>query len=88
MEGTDIEPQNTLIIFDEIQEAPKALTSLKYFQEDAPEYAVVSAGSLLRVLCEKYDHQCAVRFSMSDYREQDWMVNVPLYELEWLRPLF
>ncbi len=45
--GHKIEPENTLIIFDEVQEVPKALSSLKYFYEDAPEYFVVSAGSLL-----------------------------------------
>ena len=44
-----ITPQNTLLIFDEVQEAPRALTSLKYFCEEAPEYAIVSAGSLLGV---------------------------------------
>ena len=44
-----IEPENTLIIFDEIQACPKALTSLKYFQESAPEYAILAAGSLLGV---------------------------------------
>src|SRR5690242_1397318 len=45
----DIEAGNTLIIFDEIQEAPGALTALKYFQENAPEYHVIAAGSLLGV---------------------------------------
>ena len=44
-----IEPGNTLLILDEIQEAPGALTSLKYFQENAPEYHVIAAGSLLGV---------------------------------------
>ncbi len=44
-----IEPANTLIIFDEIQEVPRALTSLKYFCEDAPEYNIVCAGSLLGI---------------------------------------
>jgi uncharacterized protein len=44
-----IEAHNTLIIFDEIQEAPGALTSLKYFQENAPAYHVIAAGSLLGV---------------------------------------
>ena len=39
----------TLIFFDEIQEIPKALTSLKYFYENCPEYYVVVAGSLLGV---------------------------------------
>jgi len=42
-----IEPQNTLLIFDEVQECPRALTALKYFAENAPEYHVVAAGSLL-----------------------------------------
>ncbi len=43
----DIDPLNTLIILDEIQACPKAITSLKYFCENAPEYAVAAAGSLL-----------------------------------------
>ena len=47
--GRKITPQRTLIIFDEVQEVPRALTSLKYFAEDAPEYAVCCAGSLLGV---------------------------------------
>ncbi len=47
--GLTINPENTLLIFDEIQEIPEALTALKYFQEDAPEYHMISAGSLLGV---------------------------------------
>lgn len=47
--GKSIDPANTLLIFDEIQEVPKALTALKYFYENAPEYAIVAAGSLLGV---------------------------------------
>lgn len=46
---TEVTPEDTLIIFDEIQEAPRALESLKYFCENAPEYAVIAAGSLLGV---------------------------------------
>jgi hypothetical protein len=42
-----IAPHKTLIVFDEIQEAPLALTSLKYFYENAPEYTIISGGSLL-----------------------------------------
>ncbi|NDV81840.1 ATP-binding protein [Bacteroides sp. 51] len=42
-------PGKTLIIFDEIQEAKRALTSLKYFQENAPEYHIIAAGSLLGI---------------------------------------
>lgn len=47
--GNSIIPHETLIIFDEIQECNRALVSLKYFCENAPEYHVVSAGSLLGV---------------------------------------
>lgn len=50
LSGVKINPDNTLIIFDEIQECPKALTSLKYFNEDAPEYDIVAAGSLLGLI--------------------------------------
>ncbi len=45
--GEQINPETTLIIFDEIQENPRALTSLKYFCENTPEYHIVVAGSLL-----------------------------------------
>ena len=44
-----IEPQKTLIVFDEIQECNKALNALKYFCEEMPEYAIIAAGSLLGV---------------------------------------
>ena len=47
--GVAITPENTLIILDEIQDAPEVLESLKYFCEEAPEYHVVAAGSLLGV---------------------------------------
>lgn len=47
--GKLIEPEQTLIIFDEVQEMPRALTSLKYFCEEAPEYAICCAGSLLGI---------------------------------------
>lgn len=45
----DIEPGKTFIILDEVQACPKAITSLKYFCENAPEYAVAAAGSLLGI---------------------------------------
>ena len=48
-----IERENTLLIFDDIQEVPRALSSLKYFYENAPEYAIVAAGSLLGVAMHK-----------------------------------
>ncbi|MBQ7011148.1 MAG: ATP-binding protein [Clostridia bacterium] len=44
--GHKIDPDSTLIIFDEVQEVPRALTSLKYFNENAPQYHIVCAGSL------------------------------------------
>ena len=47
--GHKISPHNTLLIFDEVQEVPKALSSLKYFNETAPEYQIVCAGSLLGI---------------------------------------
>lgn len=50
LSGIKINPDNTLIIFDEIQECPRALTSLKYFYENAPEYDIIAAGSLLGLM--------------------------------------
>lgn len=51
---------HTLIIFDEIQAAPKALTSLKYFYEQAPEYHIIAAGSLLGVALERENYSFPV----------------------------
>lgn len=47
--GRKIKPDSTLIIFDEVQEVPKALASLKYFYENAPQYHIICAGSLLGI---------------------------------------
>lgn len=47
--GKKISPDHTLLIFDEVQEVPRALASLKYFCEDAPQYHIVCAGSLLGI---------------------------------------
>ncbi len=47
--GRKIKAESTLLIFDEIQEVPRALSSLKYFYEDAPQYNIVCAGSLLGI---------------------------------------
>ena len=47
--GHKIDPESTLIIFDEVQEVPQALTSLKYFNENTPQYQIICAGSLLGV---------------------------------------
>ena len=46
---TTITPDDTLIIFDEVQEVPAALSSLKYFYENAPQYHIICAGSLLGI---------------------------------------
>ncbi len=51
--GVQIKAESTLIIFDEIQEADGAITSLKYFNENAPQYNIISAGSLLGVSLHK-----------------------------------
>lgn len=48
-----ITPENTLLIFDEIQEVEKGLTALKYFYEQAPQYYIIAAGSLLGVSMQK-----------------------------------
>ena len=53
LSGKTISKENTLIFFDEIQAAPKALTALKYFYELAPEYHIIAAGSLLGVATQR-----------------------------------
>lgn len=52
--GKPIVAGETLLIFDEIQEAPGALTSLKYFYENAPQYPIMAAGSLLGVALHRH----------------------------------
>ncbi len=47
--GRKINPDNSLLVFDEVQEVPRALASLKYFYENAPQYHIVCAGSLLGI---------------------------------------
>jgi predicted AAA+ superfamily ATPase len=47
--GRKIDPDNSLLIFDEVQEVPRALASLKYFYENVPQYHIVCAGSLLGI---------------------------------------
>ena len=49
LSGQKIEPEKTLIIFDEVQECREAVTSLKYFYEKAPQYCIVAAGSLVGI---------------------------------------
>lgn len=53
--SVDIEPENTLIILDEIQECPQALHALKYFCEDAPQYSIIVAGSLLGLSLHEHE---------------------------------
>jgi len=52
--GIEAKPNTTLIIFDEIQEAGRGLTSLKYFSENAPEYHIIAAGSLLGITLHQH----------------------------------
>ena len=58
--GQSIFPGDTLIIFDEIQSCERALTSLKYFCENAPEYHIIAAGSLLGVATNRKDYSFPV----------------------------
>lgn len=53
-ENIDID-EHTLIIFDEIQEAPRGITALKYFEEKAPQYDIIAAGSLLGIAMHSND---------------------------------
>jgi len=58
--GQSIFPSDTLIILDEIQACERALTSLKYFCENAPEYHIIAAGSLLGVAMNREQHSFPV----------------------------
>jgi len=51
--AVEIVPESTLIIFDEVQEEPRALAALKYFCEEAPEYAIIAAGSFMGIALRK-----------------------------------
>ena len=53
LKNIKLEDGKTLLIFDEIQQAPKALSSLKYFAEDRPKMHVIAAGSLLGIVMDK-----------------------------------
>lgn len=53
MTGVDITPHDTLVILDEVQDIPEAIEALKYFYEDAPEYHIAVAGSLLGISLHK-----------------------------------
>jgi len=60
LSGQSIFPEDTLIIFDEIQACERALTSLKYFCENAPEYHIIAAGSLLGVAMNRKNYSFPV----------------------------
>lgn len=77
--GKKIHPESTLIIFDEIQECGRALTSLKYFCENAPEYHIVCAGSLLGIALRKQ-----LSFPVG---KVDFMTLYPMSYVEFLRGL-
>ncbi len=51
--GQQINPHTTLIIFDEIQDCPKVINSMKYICENAPQYHIACAGSLLGIALAK-----------------------------------
>lgn len=53
-------PMNTLIVFDEIQACPQAITSLKYFNEEANDYHIIALGSLLGVSVNRGEHSFPV----------------------------
>ncbi|MCL1804280.1 MAG: ATP-binding protein [Eubacteriaceae bacterium] len=55
-----IDPKDTLIFLDEVQSCERALTSLKYFNENAPEYPIIAAGSLLGVSIKRENHSFPV----------------------------
>jgi len=78
--GEKIDEKETLLIFDEIQECPKALTSLKYFCEKAPEYYIVCAGSLLGV--------ASVEGSGFPVGKVDFLTLYPMTFLEFLKQYF
>lgn len=76
-----IVPEETLIILDEIQSCERALTSLKYFCEDTPEYHIIAAGSLLGVAInrEKYSYPVGkvdtITLYPFDFEEFLWAMN-------------
>ena len=83
--GHRIDPQHTLLIFDEIQECKSALNALKYFYEQMPELAIVAAGSLLGVSMAagdsfpvgKVDHMTLYPLTFKEYLS---MVDVAMYD--------
>jgi len=64
--GIQIKAEDTLIIFDEFQEAERGITSLKYFYENVPQYHIVAAGSLLGVSLHQYTSFPVVKVDFID----------------------
>lgn len=77
IKGQPILPEKTLLVLDEIQDSDDVLNALKYFKEDAPEYAVACAGSLLGVALRKKGHSFPVG-------QVDFMTLYPLTFAEFL----
>lgn len=75
--GKTIQPGTTLLIFDEIQECGRAITAMKYFCENAPEYHIVCAGSLLGIALQKQ-----LSFPVG---KVDFLTLYPMNFLEYLR---
>ena len=79
--GQPIDPESTLLFFDEVQACPRALTSLKYFCEQAPEYCIIAAGSLLGVALGREDYSYPVgkvdqvRMHPLDFEEYLWALD-------------
>ncbi|MDE5791534.1 MAG: ATP-binding protein [Muribaculaceae bacterium] len=78
--GETIKREKTLIILDELQEAPRGLHSLKYFYEDAPEYHVMAAGSLLGLTLSQQESFPVGKVKMEkiypmDFEEFLWALN-------------
>ncbi len=77
IKGQPVHPEKTLLVLDEIQDSDDVLNALKYFKEDAPEYAVACAGSLLGVALRKKGHSFPVG-------QVDFMTLYPLTFAEFL----
>lgn len=77
IKGQPIRPEKTLLVLDEIQDSDDVLNALKYFKEDAPEYAVACAGSLLGVAMRRKGHSFPVG-------QVDFMTLYPLTFAEFL----
>lgn len=83
--GQTITKGRTLIVFDEIQLCDRALTSLKYFCEEAPEYHVIAAGSLLGVAVNRTKNAFPVgkvdRYTMSPMDMEEFLIAMGEEEL-------